>query len=417
MIKRAGRTRLIGALTLAATLAVAAIAAGKFGTNGRVVTDLGGVNSADAVAVARDGRIVAAGHTTVDGTFDFAVVRYRKGGAIDDSFGTGGARIDNLGGFESTAAALALPNRKILLAGNSDGGLADSQGTLVRYRQGGGLDSSFGGDGVTQYVVVGGSTFSDVARQPDGKYVAVGEQAGQMLIVRFRAGGGLDSSFGNGTGAKLVQINDVTRASAVAVQPNGRIVIAGETQPGGMTPTRHAAFVRLRPNGSFDNSFSKDGRRTVKLPLDFGGIGDAAVRRNKVYAAGFAGTISGRHALLIRLGKKGGLDKSFAGNGRKLHKYGANVFLDAIAFQGRKLVAVGQRDDPIADFFVARFKGSGGKDRSFSKDGWNTTDVDGGDVAQGVAVQRDRRIVLAGTSGGTDGFILVRYRKNGALDK
>ena len=414
MVGKQGWSMRIGVAAFVAVLCIGVgVARGAFGTDGKVVTDLGGINAADAVAIARGGKIVAAGHSTIDGTFDFAVVRYRKGGKLDNGFGTGGSRIADLGGFDIAHAVLALPNGKIVAGGTSDGGAANDRGTLVRFRKNGGADSSFSGDGIARLNVPGGSGITDMARQHNGKIVVVGVASpGKMLIARFRPGGALDKSFAN-DGIRKVGIDEFTSANGVALQGK-KIVVSGVTSGGQMGDPSRGAFVRLRPNGKLDRSFSKDGRKKVVLPPN-GHLNDVAVRNGKIVGAGFVFDIGFKRTVLVRLRKGGGLDRSFAGNGRKVYKFGANSEARSLAFQGKKIVVGGVRADPIADYFVARFKANGRKDRSFAGNGFRTTDFGDGDGIAEIALQRDRKIVAAGE--GADAVALARYRKNGALDK
>ena len=73
----------------------------SFGTGGIVVTDLGGVDAAQAVALQSDGRIVVGGSS--DGRFAFA--RYGVDGTLDSTFGSGGVVVTD---FEGRLSALAL---------------------------------------------------------------------------------------------------------------------------------------------------------------------------------------------------------------------------------------------------------------------------------------------------------------------
>src|SRR5690606_25014155 len=98
-IRIGGRVGLLALLARAGTGALLAggIAWGAFGNQGKVVTSIGPVSGADAVAIGRDRKIVVAGSSTISGTFDFATLRYRRNGNLDDSFAGDGSRTDDLG--------------------------------------------------------------------------------------------------------------------------------------------------------------------------------------------------------------------------------------------------------------------------------------------------------------------------------
>jgi len=133
------------------------------------------------------------------------------------------------------------------------------------------LDPTFGTGGLTTatFGAAGGTdaTYGSFTRQPDGKYVVVGTATGpfgnkDFAIARLNADGTVDTTFNNGSGVRLVDFNlggglsgnndDI--ATGVAVQPDGKIVVAG-TASGS-----YIALTRLLPNGDFDLSFESDGK-------------------------------------------------------------------------------------------------------------------------------------------------------------
>src|SRR5207244_13533384 len=167
-----------------------------------VATDFfGGDDSIKALVLQPDGKIVAAGGTTIGFDFIFAAARYTASGALDPTFGSGGkVTISDMGG----ASCIALQHDGKLVAG-------DTFTTLVRLNGDGSLDSTFGSGGK---VAVGGPQFMlyDVAMQSDGRIVAAGADViiiapdpeggflGRQLfaVARFNANGSVDSTFGEG---------------------------------------------------------------------------------------------------------------------------------------------------------------------------------------------------------------------------
>ena len=148
----------------------------SFGVGGKVRTTFGSDGGLGrAVAIEPDGKIVAAGFTESD---DFAVARYDPDGSLDQSFGSGGKVVtdfDNSSADIALAAALA-PDGKIVVAGGSDAGgaLGGFDFALVRYNLDGSLDQSFGSDGKILTDLGSARRFGRVAIQPDGKIVAAG---------------------------------------------------------------------------------------------------------------------------------------------------------------------------------------------------------------------------------------------------
>src|SRR5947199_852342 len=118
-----------------------------FGSGGRVVTDFGGDDTAFALAVQPDGKIVVAGVSTGGGTMDFALARYDSDGALDTTFGSGGRVVTDLGGNGGNDEAFALvvqPDGRLVAAGASTAaGSLDFAFALARYNTDGTLDATF----------------------------------------------------------------------------------------------------------------------------------------------------------------------------------------------------------------------------------------------------------------------------------
>jgi uncharacterized delta-60 repeat protein len=210
------RLRLAYALVLAAALLVvfavpSAAAPGQldpsFGVGGTVVTEFpSSYSGARAVAVQADGRIVAAGFAHTNDTIlqDFAVVRYDASGALDPTFGTGGrVRTDFGGRFDEASAVAVQSDGRIVVAGSS----SDATGSdmaVARYNSDGTLDTSFDGDGTALVDFGSEASARAVAVQPDGKVVLAGWVShpvgggccvADFALARLTSAGALDSSF------------------------------------------------------------------------------------------------------------------------------------------------------------------------------------------------------------------------------
>jgi uncharacterized delta-60 repeat protein len=296
-------------------------------------------------------------------------------------------------------------------AGESGGTFA-----LARYEPDGTPDPSFGGGSVTVPVSAGGDEARGVAVEPDGEVVAVGTADGRSLfaVVRTETDGDPDPTFGVGGVATLDISGGFDVANGVALQPDGKIVVAGSAG------TNRPRFVvaRLLTDGTPDPAFGTDG--IVRTPFGIWGVARAVAIQDDgsiVVAGG-----NGRGWALARYTDDGGLDPTFEGDG----KVTAPLFGDAFALTVQpddRIVAAGAYD--FYRFAVARFTRRGHLDRTFSDDGLRTTDVGYGSeqIATGVAVQHDGRIVVTGTAGPHEfvepiapRFALVRYRANGAID-
>jgi uncharacterized delta-60 repeat protein len=249
-----------------------------FGVDGTVTTDFqGGADGAYDIVIQPDGAIVVGGLASVVGGADFAVVRYTADGALDTTFGIDGKVTTNIAGQTDLGYAMALQtDGKIVLAG----GVANSGGTdpdvgLVRYAADGTLDTGFGVGGIVRIVT---DNISDeaagVAVQPDGKIVIAGLSRAlgdtyRFLLMRLDGGGVLDPGFG-GTGIVTDALSqDWDFGRGMALQPDGKIVIVGQTSN---LSVPDFGIERFNADGTLDADFGTDGR----LIVDFFGASDEA---------------------------------------------------------------------------------------------------------------------------------------------
>jgi len=212
----------------------------SFGTDGRVTTDFSvfSIDSVSALAIQSDGKIVAAGYGSfgIGGDDDFALARYKPDGSLDTSFGNGGRTTTDFGGGNISPVCVSdrandvviQPDGKIVAGGVTGYRSFCSTAAFARYNADGTLDASFGTAGKlvgTQEAVNG------LALQSDGKLVAAstgylpGGFCCAFVVGRYLSTGSLDPSFGQGGQVRT----PLGSAADVAVQPDGKIVVAGAT--------------------------------------------------------------------------------------------------------------------------------------------------------------------------------------------
>ena len=255
------------------------------------------------------------------------------------------------------------------------------------------LDPTFGTGG--KLVAGFGSTILGMVVQADGKIVAVGAGAD---VVRFTTTGALDTTFDGDGHASLLVANPYD----VAIDGNGKIVVVGTNTPGGYCC--EVAVARYNSDGTPDATFDGDGVATALYgtPDAFSAQTVAITTGNKILVGG--------STRIAQFTSTGTLDATFGTGG--VATTGSSWITD-IALQGDgKIVAVGGTSG--LDFGIARFTSAGVLDPAFGGDGLVTTDLGGNDAANGVAIQGDGRIVVAGTA--AEHFIVVRYDSTGALD-
>ncbi len=393
---------------------------------GKVITPIGGSDDAvNAVIVQTDGKVVAAG-TCIgsDGSNQFCVARYADTGMLDSGFGSGGKAITSVGAQDDTLTAAAIQNDgKIVLAGYC--GVAGLPVfCMLRYNSGGtALDSGFGTNGrVFTSMSNGGDQANAIALQPDGKIVLVGgcnvNTQSVFCVARYNSNGSLDTSF-DGNGKVSTAIGSEATAYAVALQSNGKIVVAGSCTNSGQKDFCLARYT----NGNLDLSFDGNGL----LATDMNG-GDDIARAVAIQADGkivIAGSCAASpppsfaHFCAARYDTDGSLDTSFAGDGLVTTTFvGYRSIATSLAVQpDGKLVLSGSCESGVFPFvtnvFCAdRHNSDGGLDSTFGSNGKVTTQVDvSGDKSNAMALQTDGRILLGGrcTSGGESDFCVIRY--------
>jgi uncharacterized delta-60 repeat protein len=390
----------------------AALAAGGdldpgFGSGGKVATTFPGGALGAAVAVDPDRRIVVAGAAAgSSGTGEFALARYDAAGDLDPTFGSGGRVTTPIaGGNGDEARAVAIQaNGRIVVAGTD----SMRRFAVVRYRSDGSLDTTFGGDGkVTTDFAPGDDIAWDVAIQTDGRIVAVGGAGfGQegFRLARYRRDGTLDPTFGDD--GRVVTRYRGANARAVALQRNGRIVVTGYN-------TRGLALARYRPNGRLDRSFSGDG--TVgAVASQILALAVAVQPDGRIVVTGDHDIF---RVGLARFRRDGRLDRSFGGNGlvRTRLGPGEQALNGVVVRASGAIVAAGytgphEFGDPTAPRFVAaRYEPDGSLDDAFGGDGKVATFFEGGARASGIAVHGGGIVVAGSAVGGAGTFALVRY--------
>ena len=209
--------------------------ASGFGTNGVVVIPVtvgNGHDGANAVAVQADGSIVVGGYSTAaDRLTETTLVRVSANGLLDSSFGNQGKVVLSLGPTHDHVKSIDLLSNGSMIVGSMDYN-NDSKLVLLKVTQTGALDTSFGSAGKLVTSIYPGSARDSVALQGDKIIVSGGSSGGSssnFRIARFNADGAVDTSFGT---AGVVNFNDESTVASggVAVQPDGKIVVVGNTR-------------------------------------------------------------------------------------------------------------------------------------------------------------------------------------------
>jgi uncharacterized delta-60 repeat protein len=353
---------------------------------------------------------------------------------LDSTFGAGGivAALDRSPPPYAGVGAIAIqPDGKIVAAGSAGG--SDSifvkptpAPALVRYNPDGTLDLEFGDAGTYAGPPV---PISRIALQPDGKIVALSGRS----VIRVNANGTLDVTFGAaGTGIVELDVDIYDQINDLALQSDGRILLAGSRQPLIDPPGVYDEFLllRLSADGVPDPSFGQGAGAAVTAINEVASIQTIAVTAGgAIIAVGDASRrelSSDNNIAVARYDANGTLDASFGVGGVASASMGALlVSVRGMALQpdGRVVVAgaAGNLVDFVGHFVIARFLANGALDPDFGSGGIVSKSFDPKfDAASAVAVQPNGKIVAVGCAGcaGSAGarFLTARFDSQGVLD-
>ena len=344
-------------------------------------------------------------------------------GSLDRNFGNRGIVTTDINNVDNVANGVAIQsNSSIVAVGYATLGLNGRRDiAITRHSSSGLLDSAFGVGGkvITNVLFDANGTGSDdvanaVAIQADGKIVVAGSvgyfdatlgSADYIAVLRYNANGSLDTTFGTGGVVK----SNIGRGTDVVVLNDGKILVAG------------SSLNRYNPNGSLDATFGTGGIVTLT-----GTTSSLAVQSDGKIIVGYqavdgTGTVSG--GLLVRFNSNGSEDTAFT------LSIGGEIADLAIQGDG-KIVTTGKTFAMTAQgvyagyaFFVARHNSDGTRDNTFGVNGAVLSNFGSGDeVPYALSLQADGKILVAGrvTTQAGKGYdidaAVARYTSSGSLD-
>ncbi|MCP4538197.1 MAG: hypothetical protein GY832_13740, partial [Chloroflexi bacterium] len=424
--------RAVIALLLAAlllTVSVALVLAGgpgdldpTFDDDGRVTADFdGGHDLGNGMVIQPDGKIIVAGQIPNNSTAgsDFGLARLNSDGSLDTSFDTDGFANADFGADDVAFAVARQSDGKIIVAGRVWVTGPGYNFGLARYNSNGSLDTGFDTDGKvdTDFYISSDSGNAVAIQSADGKIVVAGDIHNgtnyDFGLARYNSNGSLDTNFDTDGKVNTDFSSSYDYGKAVAIQADGKIVVAGYTNSSG---NYDFGLARYNSNGSLDTSFDTDGRVTT----DFAGASDqgfavAIQTDGKIVVVGSVN--GGADFGLARYNSNGSLDTSFDTDGKVTTDFSAsNDQANAVVIQSDgKIVVVGQSGlSSATDFALARYNSDGSLDTFFGTGGKLLTDFVGqADYGKAVAIQSDGKIVAAGYRtdlNNSRDFALTRYK-------
>ncbi|MFN0139789.1 MAG: cohesin domain-containing protein [Pyrinomonadaceae bacterium] len=396
-----------------------------FDSDGKATSELntGKDDFAYAVKMQSDGKIIVVGDTDNGTNTDFGIVRYGTDGSLDATFGSGGKATFSFGtGFDFVNAVAVQSDGKIILAGYTETTDGNTDFALMRLQSNGTLDTTFGTNGNVVTDIASNDQVFSLALESNGKimitgFIDVGGQA-DLAIARYDTNGTLDTTFDT-DGIVITAVtsgNDM--ATDIALQTDGKIVIAGETENGANTDFFVA---RYESNGALDNTFGTNGRTIADFATSEDGATSLVIQPNgKIVVGGYTGNLLNPDFALARFNSDGSLDPSFGSGGKTVTDFVGNAdFINDIALRGDgMIIAVGHSyNSTDSDLAVARYLADGSLDATFGTGGKVMTPIGASDdFGIATAIQPDNKIVVAGASfnGSNYDFAVARYLSDAA---
>src|SRR6266496_3823606 len=277
----------------------------------------------EGVALQSDGKIVVAGYSSNAGGWScFTVLRYRTDGSLDTSFAESGKVTTNVGAKNGDAESVTMQSDgKIVVAGWFNA--SNNDFAVVRYNANGTLDTSFNETGKATADFGADGHGRSVAMHGDGRIVVTGyttksyESKKECALACFKANGSLDTSF-NGTGKVTTDFGGDGNAEgrSVAVQTDGKIVVVGYATAGGV---EKFALARYNADGTLDTSFAGTGRVITAVGISGSNATGVALQKDgKIVVAGYAVKNSGTgyDFACVRYNTDGKVDQSFGDGGK-----------------------------------------------------------------------------------------------------
>ncbi len=402
-----------------ARLTTAGILDTSFNGSGLQTTNFGSDdNQAIAITIDKNDKIIVAGFASTNEHFDFAIARYNKDGSLDKAFSEDGLQTTNFGNTDDFCQSIIVQaDGKIVAAGyNYDYVNSDFKIAIARYNSDGTPDKLFGKNGRVN-TENGFAVPNGAAIQMDGKLLVISKPADYMLL-RYNTDGTLDDTFGNG--GKLAIDFSLYELTEMVIQNDKKIIIAGHG------PFFNSDFLvaRFTADGKPDNTFSEDGKAVTDFGSSSEFLSSIAIQNDgKIIAAGVTQNGSINTIAIARYTGNGNIDESFGKNGKLTDHFsqGLTTYNASVIQSDGKLITAGSVwNGNDFDFVISRYNDNGSLDNSFNKIGYQTVDFGGGnDYVNSLVIQKDGKVIAAGYSGTTQNslFAIARLNADGSADQ
>ena len=331
----------------------------SFNQSGILVIDvLGKIDYCYAMALQQDGKILLTGIATLlTNERKTVIIRLLEDGSFDDTFGNNGMAF-NLPDHnaENPKAIMSLADGKIIVTGSIEANLICA---VFKYNDDGTSDQNFGIQGLAMATVPGGYNPSFGTVQPDGKIITGGFLLGlntEIIMVRFSPQGIIDSTFGTNGIVQTAYPNETHFGYSIILQPDHKILMVDGITHG---TKRDFCMLRYTENGDLDSTFGSNGRVVTAMS----GVSNTAHAISlqddqKILLAGFSGIKPHHDIAIARYNSNGSLDLDFGASGKVISDFGLDDLAFTMAIQAdKKIVVAGFSIDNTenSDFVVARY--------------------------------------------------------------
>lgn len=358
----------------------------------------------------------------------FSIINcYAQDGVLDPTFGDGGKVVTNVKNYASQeVSSIAIQrDNKVVVTGWFRNDRRNRDFVTLRYNTDGSLDPTFSNDGVAidSFSVKDGA--GPIAIQEDGKIVLAGKTYNgtdsDFAVIRYCSNGILDSTFNDiGIVSTSIGYGD-DYGSSMSIQEDGKIVVAGRAYNGS---DYDFALVRYNSDGSLDHTFNNSGIVITPISSANDYVESMLIQENgKIVVAGYT-AINGDFAVAVaRYNTDGKLDNTFNDNGiitTSINSGIINKVNSVVIHDDGCVFIVGQyRSGSECNYIIMKYNKNIVLDSSFNKTGIIVIKncLTCGIVSDGsIAVQNDDKIIFGGSGGKNFDFLLIRFNLNGSID-
>lgn len=332
-----------------------------FGLYGRLILNISDFSERcyDA-AIDQNGNIFLAGITHNE-NFQIKgfIIKLFSDGQIDSSFAQNGLWV-NAGPEEDEEfkAMLLQSDGKILIAGRTTLMGEPNACTLMRLHVDGTLDLEFGINGIAKATVPDSYIPEFVKLTENGDIITGGfldTDFPDVILVKFNQHGGVDSTFGS-NGIVVEETDYYNPGRDLAIQSDNKILVATGIlrTPGSVD----FAMLRYLPNGALDNSFGQNGLVTTDFSDTSSNAFPIVLQEDgKIILGGFSGRHRAHDFAIARYDTNGNLDHTFGNNGKVTTDFGLDdlLFLATLQSDGKLLCAGISRTPDVSSFLIARY--------------------------------------------------------------